>query len=582
MRLMLALFKAYPWQSFYMLVALLFAGIAEGIGLSVLLPLINIAIRGDTRIATGEDTVEAPNRFEQLATDTLTGMGIEPTLGVLLFIIVLGVTIKSVLLLVANRQVGYTAAQIATDLRLDVLRVILKSRWEYFIHQPVGRLTNSLASEASRSSQAFVSTSTVLTFLIQGCIYGAVALAVSWKAALVAISAGTFIVVVSHSLVRTARRAGKKQTKLLKSLISRLTDTLLSVKPLKAMGQEHLVDKVLAMETNKLNTALRRQVMSSALLNSAQEEMTAIVIALGMFVALVQFQMPLGTVTILAVALGRMLSQFGKVQKQYQKVVMCESAYWSMRDIIEAAQQAEEHVGSGGKQPTLARDIRLERLSFAYEEQPVLDRLSLEIPAGALTTLVGRSGSGKTTIIDLVIGLLKPASGAVLIDGVDLREIDIKAWRHMIGYVPQETILLHDSILHNVALGDPVITEQDVEYALRAAGAWDFVAALPNGMHSTVGERGGRLSGGQRQRIMIARALVHRPKLLILDEATSALDPASEAAIRDTLQQLRGELTILAISHQTGLVEAADRVYRLEAGAVTSVEDQRLSESPGE
>lgn len=136
----------------------------------------------------------------------------------------------------------------------------------------------------------------------------------------------------------------------------------------------------------------------------------------------------------------------------------------------------------------------------------------------------------------------------------------------MIGYVPQETILLHDSILHNVTLGDPQFGEKDAETALQAAGAWEFIVALPQGMHSVVGERGGRLSGGQRQRVVIARALLHQPKLLILDEATSALDPASEASIAQTIEELRGQLTILAISHQKRLVEAADRVYQLQNG----------------
>ncbi|MGD2074874.1 MAG: ABC transporter ATP-binding protein [Gammaproteobacteria bacterium] len=567
MHLMSTFFRAYPFQTFVMLVALLFAGVAEGIGLSALLPLINVAIKADRQDGPAQDQ----NEFERVVTDILSGLGVQPTIGVLLSIIVLGVTVKSLLLLVANKRVGYTAAQVATDLRLEMLRVILRTKWEYFIHQPVGRLTNSLATEAQRSSEAFVNGVTVITFSIQALIYGLVAVAVSWKATLIGLGAGTVIIGISHFLVRMAKKAGKKQTGLLISLLSRLTDTLLSVKPLKAMGREHLVDGVLAMETNRLNKALRRQVFSSALLNAAQEEMSTIVIAVGMFVALVQFDMPLATVMILVVALGRMLAHFGKVQKQYQKLMIGESAFWSMRRTIDAARRAEELLPSKGTVPAFAHSIRLEDVSFAYEATPVLDRLSLEIPSGSLTALIGPSGSGKTTIIDLVIGLLQPQSGRVLVDDTPLSAVDLKAWRHMIGYVPQETILLHDSVHHNVTLGDTAVSMEDVEYALRGAGAWEFTAALPEGVHSTVGERGGRLSGGQRQRIMIARALAHRPRLLILDEATSALDPASEAEIRKTLEQLRGELTILAISHQTGLVESADRVYRLERGRVQAV-----------
>ena len=545
-----------------MMLALLFAGIAEGAGLSALLPLLNIAIN---KQSAGEGDTGNDNEFSQIVTDFLNRMGIEPDIGPLLVIIVIGVTIKSLLLLVAKKQVGYTAAQVTTDLRLELLSVVLRSKWEYFVHQPIGKFTNSLATEAARTSEAFVNGATAFTFLIQAVIYGFIALAVSWKATLISIVAGAVIIGLSHFLVRMARNAGKKQTKLYTSLLTRLTDTLQSVKPLKAMGREHLVDSVLSMETSKMNRALQKQVFSKAVLGAAQEEMFAIVMALGMFIALVKYGMPFSTVMVLIVVIGRMLSQFGKVQKQYQKMAISESAFWSMKQTIKEAVQAEEALGKGSA-PTLKQNIKLDHVDFAYAERKILNQLSLEIPAGSLTTLIGSSGSGKTTVIDMVIGLLQPQSGTVLIDEQLASNLDSKKWRRMIGYVPQETLLLHDSVAHNVTLGDPQLSDVDAEMALRAAGAWDFVQALPEGLESTVGERGSKLSGGQRQRIIIARALVNNPELLILDEATSALDPDSELEIRKTVENLRGKLTILAISHQTNMVEAADRVYRLKNG----------------
>jgi ATP-binding cassette subfamily C protein len=563
---MLAFFRAYPGQTVIMLLALLLAGLAEGMGLSALLPLLTIAVRSNT----GSGAHEPQNEFERIVIDTLHSVGITPTIGVLLGIIVIGVTLKSVLLLVARKRVGYTAAQVATDLRLEMLRAVLRSKWEFFLHQRIGRLSNSLATEAQRSSDSFVNGATVITLLLQAVIYGSVALAVSWKATLISLSAGAVIIGVSHFLVRMARRAGKRQTTLLISLLSRLTDTLQSVKPLKAMAREHLADSVLSNTTTKLNKALKKQIFSDAVLNASQEEMFALVITLGMYIALVHYGMPFEMVLVLVVVLGRMLGQLGKVQKQYQKVAIGESAFWSMKASIREAQQVEEHLGTGAR-PTLERGILLDAVSFSYDQHQVFDNVSLEIPAGKLTALIGPSGSGKTTVVDLVIGLLRPQSGAVRIDDQALSELDVKAWRHMIGYVPQENLLLHDSILHNVTLGDPELSDADAVQALQSAGAWEFIEPMPQGIHSTVGERGGMLSGGQRQRIMIARALVHKPRLLILDEATSALDPANEAAIGQTMQNLRGGLTILAVSHQTALVNAADRVYRLEKGRVELV-----------
>ncbi|MCO6412117.1 MAG: ABC transporter ATP-binding protein [Thiogranum sp.] len=570
MRLMLTFLRRYPWQTLLTLLALLFAGIAEGLGLTALLPLLEIANRSDAGLPAAAAQASAQQDTAYSLYNLLHGVGIEPGVGIMLAVIVAGVTVKNLLLLVARRQVGYTAARVATDLRLNLLRAILRSRWEYFLDQPIGKLANALASEAQRASETFINGATVITFLIQTAIYGAVAIAVSWQATLASLAAGAVIIVASHFLVRMAQRAGRRQTGLMNSLLARLTDTLQSVKPLKAMGREHLADRVLAIETAGLDKALRRQVFSGAALTAGQDEMFTIVIALGMFAALVPLDMPLATVVVLVLILGRMLAQFGKAHRQYQRVAVGESAFWSMQAAIDAARAAEEHC-IGGALPTLRQSIRLQAVRFAYAQRNILDGITLDIPAGELVTLTGRSGAGKTTVVDLVIGLLQPQAGCITVDGIALPQLDHLAWRRMIGYVPQDTLLLHDSVLHNVTLGDPDLDEADAERALRAVGAWDFLSQLPDGIHTPVGERGSRLSGGQRQRIVIARALVRRPALLILDEATSALDPDSEAAICRVVHALRGSLTILAISHRQALIDAADRVYRLDQGKAEPV-----------
>ena len=576
MRLMLSFFRAQPWQTALMLVALLLSGTAEGIGLSALLPLLSIALGPEATSVLPGAEVTGQTGFERTVLDILASLGIAPTLANMLLIIIGGVTFKAIFLLLGQRQVGYTAAQVSTDLRLQLLRVVLRSKWEYFLHQPVGTLTNAMASEAQRSSTAFINGATAIIFLIQGVIYAAIAFALSWRASLAGIVAGIIVIALSHFLVKMSRRAGVKQTRLMTSLMANLTDTLQSVKPLKAMAREHLADQVLARDTNRLNKSLRKQVISAAMLDLGQEVMFTAFICLGIYLAVERFSISLPVVMVLVIALGRAFGFLGKVQKQYQKLVQSESAYWALLDRIEAASSAEEPLG-GSAIPHFEESMEFKDVHFDYDGHPVFDGLNLTIDAGSMTALVGSSGAGKTTLVDLTIGLLQPAAGRILLDGTSLQEVDIKRWRSMIGYVPQDTILLHDSILRNVTLGDPALDAGDAERALRSANAWDFVQGLPDGLHTVVGERGGKLSGGQRQRIAIARALVNRPRLLVLDEATSALDKQSEAAVCQTMESLKGQLTILAISHNRAMVAAADRVYRMSGGTAERLDDRESS-----
>jgi len=574
MHLLKTFARAYPMQSALMLVALLVAGLVEGLSLTALLPLLNrVLVRPDV---PGSDTAaleaDAGSGVGDVLLSGIEAVGLSPSVELLLVVIVAGSVIKGGLILLAKKRVGYIVAQVTTDLRLSMLRAILASRWEYFLHQPLGQLTNSMSNEAIRAATAYLHGATLISQLIQALVYVIIATLLMWQAALFSFLMGILIYLALSRLVTMARKAGKRQTTFTRLMIARLTDTLLSVKPLKSMGREGLVDTVLVSETKNINRALRREVVSTEFLAAAQEVMFALVLVIGIYVTLVKWGLPVATVMVLGFLLSRTLKRTGQVQRSYQKMAACESAYWSIQKTIDKAEQAREDLG-GERTPTLEQGIELREVSFSYDDKRIMDRVNLRILAGSFTAIIGASGSGKTTCLDLIIGLLQPDSGMLLVDGVPLMELDVHTWRRTLGYVPQEAVLLHDSVFNNVSLGDPGISETDVISALREAGAWDFVENLAEGIHDIVGERGGKLSGGQRQRIMIARALVHRPRLLILDEATSALDPQSEAAICETLSKLRGAHTILAISHQPALLEAAERAYRLEDGRALLVKD---------
>ncbi len=564
MHLLIKFARAYPRQSLLTLLALILAGIVEGIGMTAILPLLQTAISPPS---AGPVAISATGT---LVSSALASVGIPVTVGSLLMVMLCGAIISSTLILIADRYIGYTVSHVATDLRLALLRALLSTRWGHFLKQQVGSMANAAGTEAMRASNAYLHAATALAMTIQAVAYFMVALLVSWKITLCFMMAGALVVLLLSKMVRQAKQAGRKQTKLLQSLLARLSDNLQSLKAFKSMGREYLADELLSTDTLKLNKAMRKQVFSKAALRGIQEPLMTLVVITGIYIMLVYLKMDLSETIVLIFLMARMLNEVGKAQRKFQEVATCESAYWSLQEKINKAHQYKEP--KGGQRPaTFERGISIDRVGFGYGNQVILNNVSLEIPSRTFTSIVGPSGAGKTTLVDLITGLFQPTSGNVLIDGIPLPEIDLQSWRHQIGYVPQDTILLHDSIFNNVTLGEPSRTAADVEYALQAAGAWDFVTEMPEGMHTLVGERGTRLSGGQRQRIAIARAMVHRPRLLILDEATSALDPESEASICQTLRGLRGQLTILAISHQTALVEVADQVFRISGGSIAQV-----------
>jgi len=275
---------------------------------------------------------------------------------------------------------------------------------------------------------------------------------------------------------------------------------------------------------------------------------------------------------VLAFAYYRLMRHLSTLQMRYQIMAVGESAFWSMKNQIDEAERESEPTWHGTPSQGVRQQLQLERVAFSYGGPPVLADLDLTIPAGSFVSILGESGSGKTTLADLIVGLHRPTAGQITVDGQPLEDLDPRSWRGQIGYVPQELLLFNDTVLRNVTLGDKHVPPTEVEEALRLAGAMEFVAALPEGLEATVGEKGGMLSGGQRQRIAIARALVTQPSLLILDEVTTALDPVTERGICETLVGLKGRVTILSISHQPAMREAADTAYVLRGGRLEVME----------
>jgi ATP-binding cassette subfamily C protein len=556
--------RLYPWQSLVVMLCLLLSGTLEGLGWSAILPLAEV-------IASGGAETAQTSGFTRRVIELLREAGLPAEPRALAGIVIVAFCVKALVVVFARRRVGNMVARVATDLRLRFLRALLAARWSYYTRQPSGLAVNAMTSEAGRGAEAYYSLVEIGSELIQVIITLCLAFAISWELTGLLLAGGALATTAMHVFVRISGRAGRRQTRLFGALLRQLTDVLHAVKFLKATGRESLVGPLLERDTRRLYKAQRKRVLSAEMLRAVQEPVLVTSAVLLLFACLGVLGLGTEQALLLIVLFARSLATLNKMQRKQQSLAADESALWSIVERIEEAERARED-RRGERAPSLRRGLELRHVDLEYDGRSVLRDLSLEIPAGSITALIGPSGAGKTTLVDLMAGLVSPQGGNVLVDGVPLAELDLQRWRGMIGYVPQEMLLLHTSVRQNVTLGDPAYSDADVERALRDAEILDTVASLPGGLDASVGERGALLSGGQRQRIAIARALVGRPHLLILDEATAALDPATEAAVWATVAHLRGKTTVVAISHQPALAAVADRVYRIEHGAASLVD----------
>ncbi|WP_234538519.1 ABC transporter ATP-binding protein [Streptomyces shenzhenensis] len=247
----------------------------------------------------------------------------------------------------------------------------------------------------------------------------------------------------------------------------------------------------------------------------------------------------------------------------------------SVRSVGEVLQAPELEDNEGREEVTAVRGaVAFERVGFGYEDggRPAVAEFSLDVVPGETVALVGASGAGKSTVLNLVIGFIRPTSGRLLLDGVDMSRLDLRTYRRFVSVVPQESILFDGTVRENVAYGvEDEADEAAVRTALRDANALEFVDRLPQGLDTVVGERGARLSGGQRQRLAIARALIRDPRVLVLDEATSALDTRSEALVQEALTRLLHGRTTFVVAHRLSTVRGADRIVVMDDGRIREI-----------
>lgn len=548
--------KTDPLRSLLTIAALFIAGVLEGFGIAMLLPLI-ASMTGDAAAQDGLIASGVETFFDMT--------GLPQDFGWMLGAMLAFLLAKAVLSILAMREVGKTAARVTADMRRGLINALLNARWHYYASLPTGRSSAALGVEAERVSLYYLTACIMIADASLVLVYFLLALSMSWQLSLVAILLGSLVMWGLRGIVKITRRAGATQTEALNNLLRQTTQSLLSIKPIKAMGREHHYAALLEKDIDALEAAQSSSYFSKEFLRLAREPVVAVFLAAGLYVSSEMFAFSISAIIVMALVFMRMVMKFMSIQSNFQRMSEHESAFAALDLLNEDLMNHHEH-HEGKAAPSLKKDIALEDVGFSYrsdENTPLLKHFYARFPAKTLNVIAGPSGSGKTTVIDLVIGFHRPDEGAVRVDDRDLSEIDVRAWRRQIGYVAQDSGLIHDSVFKNITLGDPDIDEDQVRTALKQAEALSFVDHLPDGLNTNIGERGSTLSGGQQQRLAIARALVRKPLLLILDEPTSALDTGTEKELMTTLQNLSGELTIIIISHSEAVKSYAGHIVEM-------------------
>lgn len=504
------------------------------------------------------------------------GSGLAQTLGGFLHAIHVPLTLKSILIcyvaiVSAIAFIQYVQSVLSVrilqgytiSLRDRLLRAILHAEWQFIMQRKTSQFIHTLTGQVQAvsfiSQQMLQMTGQVLLVLM----YTVLAFMLSPSMTLLALFFALSFLALLLPLHKWLLASGRTQLSGYQGIFQMISEQLACLKMIKSYScEDRYADKVLATskELEQQQVTITR---ITALTQLVYMIGAAVVFGILFYVAKERFHMELAPLLLFLFALARLLPQVASVQKTFQQILHRLPSFDDLMELLEGCRQAAEKTKNSRPVPFIS-EIRLEDVSYWYREgQPVMERLNAVIMHNEIVTVQGPSGVGKTTLVDMIAGLLIPRSGRIYCDGMELTPEMLAAWRTGIAYVTQEVFLFHDTIRHNLQWIQPGATEADLWQALQDAAALDFVEGLPQKLDTVIGDRGIRLSGGERQRIVLARALLARPKLLILDEATCALDKQNERKIQEALQRLKGKLTVIVISHGQAFSEVADRVIEL-------------------
>jgi ATP-binding cassette subfamily B protein len=458
------------------------------------------------------------------------------------------------------------------DLRRTIYSHIQKLSLAYHDHKQTGDLISRATTDID-AIQSFVSSGLLGALINCLTLAGMVGVMfyINWRFTLIALSVAPVLAVVVYSYTRRIKKASREVRKKEGEIVSILQEALSSIRVIRAFAREDYEQRRLEEESlESVEITLRARSLKAKL-----APLVEIIVAVGTSMVLwfgarmiLNGALSAGSLVVFIMYMGKMykpMQELSKMTDAYSKAVV---GYERIKEVLETDGEVKDLPGARRAQ-RFAGSIQFDRVHFSYDPNvPVLRDVSFRIAPGQVAALVGPTGAGKSTIISLIPRFYDPTSGAVKIDGYDVRRFQQKSLRQQISFVLQETLLFHGSIWHNIAYGKPEASRAEILRAAELANAQEFIEKMPEGYDTLVGERGVTLSGGQRQRIAIARAIIRQTPILILDEPSSGLDAASEKLVFDALDRLMEGKTSIVIAHRLSTIRRADVIFVVQDGTI--------------
>lgn len=534
------------------------SGLLEGIGINALIPLFSFA--------AGQPFTGA-NFISTFIERAFSYAHIDFSIKYLLIFIVTLFIFKELFIFYGKYLQNLIAMNYGKKLRMALLDETLEAEWGYLLNQKVGHLSTIILMESATVASLLGTISSVILTMTTLSVYVFMAFLISWQATAGAFGLGLVLIVASKPFIDKARRIVREKVDDAKELSHFINEVTLGAKAIKtSLATPRVLLKAEYFFENFRRLKIRYFVYHGAF-GSAIQPISVIFIST-IFVFLYKTSgFNLGSFIALVYLIQRIFSYTYQIDSNIHKINAGIPYLQSVIGYFEEIRKYRER--DTGKNPFVFKhDFTLRNVSFSHDKKgDIIRNINLSVAKGDSIGIIGPSGAGKTTFVDIILRLLTPRTGALFLDGENMENISLKEWRSHVGYVSQDIHLINDTIANNISFFMPLAREE-IEHAAQDANIGEFVKSLPHGFETIIGDRGVKLSMGQRQRVSIARALARKPELLIFDEATSSLDNESELRIQETVENLRGKVTMIVVAHRLSTVLNCDRVCVLNSGEI--------------